>query len=421
MSKEYNEAKKYITGGFNSPFRSFDRVGGDPLFMVQGKGSKIFDTKGRSYIDLSLGWGPMVLGHSHKLMQSVIKEVSKNGWCFGTPTEGETLFAKKIIKLFPSMEQVRLTNSGTEAVMGAIRLARGYTGKEKIILFEGGYHGHSNDTLLTLKNGKTALVSEGVTDSVLESSLVAEFNNIDSVVELFKRYKDIAAVLIEPIPTNMGVVLPKESFLQELRALCRRKGCVLIFDEVVTGLRASLGGAQELYSMTPDITVLGKALGGGFPIGAFGARREIMEKLSPEGDVYCAGTFSGNPMSVKCGIATLDILSKPRVFQSVVEDTKKFCNNLQQFISQNRLPVVINYTGTMFTVFFTDRKQVESYKEVKQCSTEIFARYFHYLIDHGIYVSPSAEETSFFSTAHTKKDLQDIEKIIKEFFLTLKN
>ncbi len=419
MGKEFgnlfSEAKKYIASGYNSPFRAFNLVGGYPVFMKSGKGSKIFDVNGKGYIDYSLAWGPMILGHTHPKIVSAIKNASKQGWCFGTPTEEETLFAKLIKEFFPSMELIRLTNSGTEAVMSAIRLARGYTKKEKIIIFEGCYHGHSNDTLVKIKNKQKILSSSGVLKSILKNTLIAEYNSISSVERLFNDNNDISAVLIEPIPTNMGVILPKNNFLIDLKKLCEKNSCLLIFDEVVTGFRASQGGAQKLYEVYPDITVLGKSLAGGLPVGAFGGKKEIMDCLSLDGGVYSAGTFSGNPMTVNCGIATLKELSNKKSYDSMIDNTKEFCKDIEDFIDKNRISAKINYIGTMFSIFFTNKKELSNYNDVIESDFKIFAKYFHYLLDNGIYISPSGEDTSFMSTTHSKKDIKYTKKIIKKF------
>lgn len=419
-NQSFINAQKYIAKGLNSPFRSFEFVGGTPVFMEKGKGSKLIDVDGNKYIDYSLGWGPMILGHAPKSIQSTIKKVSKKGWCFGTPTEAETIFAKKITDIFPSMERVRLTNSGTEAVMSAIRLARGYTKKEKIIMFNGNYHGHSNDTLVHVENGNKKTTSEGVPSSILESTLVADYNDINSVTSLLSSRTDIAAILIEPVAANMGLVLPARDFLKELRKVCDEYNCLLIFDEVITGLRVSLGGAQVFYGIVPDITVLGKALAGGLPIGAFGARSEIMDILSPQGSVYTAGTFSGNPMTTNCGISTLHELSHMVAFKKLSEKTQELCEDLQLFIKENSLPAVINYVGSIFSIFFTEQNEVRSLDDVKKSDPSVFAEYFQFLLSHGIYISPSNEDVCFLSTAHTKNDIKYTKAIIKNFLISLK-
>ena len=414
-SQSFIEAKRYVAKGFNSPFRNFDSVGGVPIFMERGGGSKLFDVDGNKYIDYSLAWGPMILGHSNKRVRSVIKKTAKLGWCFGTPTIAETVFASKITKIFPSMDKVRLTNSGTEAVMAAIRLARGYTNKEKIIIFEGHYHGHGNDTLVKIQGGRKILSSTGITSGVLSTTLVARFNDVNSVEELLKN-NDVAAIVVEPVATNMGVVLPKDGFLNQLRFLCDKYQALLVFDEVVTGLRVSLGGAQSFYNVVPDITILGKVLAGGMPVGAFGGRDEIMDILSPLGNVYTAGTFSGNPMTVNCGIVTIDELSKPNVFQKLTDNTEFLCNELRGFVSKNNLPVVINNAGSIFSVFFTEGKEVSSLSDVKKCDFNKFSRFFNYLLEKGVYLSPSGEDSSFLSTEHSVRDIKKTIGLIKSFF-----
>lgn len=420
MKRAFSEAQDSIAGGYNSPFRSFDSVGGTPVFMESGKGSSIKDIEGKKYIDYSLGWGPMILGHAHKSTRAAVSAVSKNGWCFGTPTEAETRFAQKIREMYPSMEKIRLTNSGTEAVMGAIRLARGYTKKDKIIIFDGGYHGHSNETRAKLNSqGKAELTSTGIPQAILDSTLVARYNDIESVTKLISLNSDIAAILVEPIASNMGLVLPTDDFLKELRGICDTHGIVLIFDEVVTGFRASLGGAQGLYNIRPDVTVLGKALAGGFAVGAFGGKKEIMDKLSPTGDVYSAGTFSGNPLVTYAGIATIEELQKEGTIGQLELNTRKLCEELNEFIQKRKSPVIITHTGSMFSVFFTEQKRPRNYDDVKKCDSSIFSKYFHFLLNNGIYVSPSSEDTSFLSTAHTEKDLSRTIRVIKKFLATL--
>jgi len=411
----FEKAKMFIPHGLNSPFRSFNLVGGDPVFMASGNGSKLIDISGNTYIDYSLAWGPMILGHSNKKIQSTIKAVSEKGWCFGTPTEAETKFAQKIQTIFPSMEKIRLTNSGTEAVMSAIRLARGYKKKSKIILFDGNYHGHSNETLVSLKNDHLTVSSSGVPANVLESVLIAKYNNINSVEKLVGDNNYIAAILIEPVATNMGLVLPQNDFLKQLRELCDKNKILLIFDEVVTGLRISLGGAQEFYKVIPDITVLGKAIGGGLPVGAFGAKSQIMDILEPEGNVYTAGTFSGNPMTTYCGIATLNELSNKEVFENLIKNTKRLCEDIKEHINQHNFPVILNYSGSIFSLFFTNQNEIKDYDDVKLCDFSKFAKYFHYLLDHGIYLSPSGEDVSFLSTAHTEQDIKYTASLIKDF------
>jgi len=408
----FSEAKEHVATGYNSPFRSFNLVGGEPIFMKSGKGSKIKDINDKEYIDYSLAWGPLILGHTNKKVSSVIKKVSSNGWCLGTPTEYETEFAKLIKKFFPSMERIRLTNSGTEAIMGAIRIARGYKNKEKIVIFKGNYHGHSNDTLV---KSETELSSSGVPRNILSTTLIADYNSIVSVESLLKQNQDIAGVLIEPIPTNMGLILPKNNFLKDLRTICDKYNCLLIFDEVVSGFRASSGGAQQLYNITPDITVLGKALAGGLPVGAFGGKKEIMDKLSPDGEVYTAGTFSGNPMTVLCGIETLKILYDGKLYEQTKNKTQILCNSLIKFIKINNLPVNVNYLGSMFSIFFTTQKDLTNLSDVSKCDFKTFAEYFNYLLKNGIYLSPSGEDTSFLSMAHSDKDVEYTSKIIIEF------
>ncbi len=417
-AEKFSESKKYLVGGVNSPFRTFDLVGGIPIFIKKGKGSKIISEDNNEYIDYSLAWGAIILGHSNKKIRNAIKKTSKTGWIFGTPTEVETLFAKKIKAIFPSMEKIRLTNSGTEGVMGALKVARSYTKKDKIIILEGSYHGHSNDTLVKIMNEEKILASSGIPNNILENTFIGQYNDISSIEKLFNQHSDIAAVILEPIPGNMGVVLPKNDFLQNLRELCNKNNSLLIFDEVISGLHASLGGAQELFNVKPDITVLGKAIAGGLPIGVFGGKNEIMDYLSPVGTAYVAGTFSGNAMTVNCGIATLDEISKN--YAELNHASKVFCEELISFINKNNIPAVVNYTGSMFSIFFTQDKEISTFEDVSKCDFAIFSKFFHYLLKNGICISPSGEDTIFISTAHTKSDLQKTSKIIEEFLITLK-
>lgn len=410
------EAQKYIAGGYNSPFRSFSEVGGYPIFMQSGKGSKVIDANGKTYIDYSLAWGPLILGHTHKNLINAIKKVSHNGWCFGTPTALETVFASLINKFFPSMEKIRLTNSGTEAVMSAIRLARGYTKKEKIIIFHGSYHGHNNDTLIKKQDSEKTLTASGIPRNTLKTTLIAQYNDINSVEELLeKNHGKVAAILIEPVAGNMGVVLPQENFLRKLKTACEKHGSLLIFDEVITGLRVSPGGAQSFFETAPDITILGKALAGGLSIGAFGGRSEIMEVLVPTGEVYEAGTFSGNPMTTSCGIEVLNTLSGQSKTIRLFESTAQLCNDLKNYIRENNFPVIINQIGSMFSVFFTTERQITTYSEAEKCDYKLFAKYFHFLLERGIYLSPSGMDTSFLSTAHTQADIEYTSAVIKEF------
>ena len=411
----FDEALVYIPGGVNSPFRTFDLVGGYPVFMSKGSGSKVFDTESREYIDYSLGWGSVISGHANPLIQKTIKNVARTGWCFGTPTKEETLFAKKINEFFPSMEQVRLVNSGSEAIMVAIRLARGYTKKDGLVLFGGCYHGQLNDTLVKMQDNELVFTSAGIPQDVIKTTYLAEYNNITSVENILKKRKNIAGVLIEPVPGNMGVVLPEENFLKHLQKLCKSYGVLLIFDEVISGF-GIYGGAQSHYNVFPDITVLGKSLAGGLPVGAIGGSKEIMKNIAPLGNVYAAGTFSGNSMTVNAGLINMDLLNNKNAITKATNLSRGLCDSLKHFISENNLPVVINHVGQIFSFFFTSKESVRNEADVQKSNFKTFAKFYHYLLSKGIYFSPSGEDTCFVSIMHSKEDIDYTISVIKSFF-----
>jgi len=404
----FNEARQYIAGGVNSPVRSFRAVGGYPIFVNHAKGSKIYGECQREFIDYCLSWGALILGHAHPKVVEALEKAIKFGTSFGAATRLETELAKIIIEAIPSIEKIRLTNSGTEAVMGAIRLARAYTGRNKIIKFLGSYHGHA-DYLLDCP---------GVPEDFKKHTLTVPYNDIKKVEELVKQHKeDIAAIIVEPVAANMGVVLPKEGFLETLRKITHKYNIVLIFDEVITGFRLTLGGAQKLFNIGPDLTCLGKIIGGGLPIGAFGGRKEIMELLAPEGNVYQAGTFSGNPLTVSAGLTTLSVLSKDNPYSKLEEQTKQLCKGIYSKALDFGIKVRINYIGSMFSIFFTD-KAVIDYNSARTQDADLFKSFYHGLLKEGIYLSPSGFEANFLSTAHSK---QDLEKTLKAVDGTFKN
>ncbi len=402
----FREAQKHIPGGVNSAVRSFKSVDGDPLFIAKAKGAKVYDIDGNEYIDYVGSWGPMILGHAHQNVIDAIQEVSELGTSFGAPTLLETEMAQMIKRMVPSIESVRMVNSGTEATMSALRLARGFTGRELVLKFEGCYHGH-NDSFL-IKAGSGALTfgtpnSPGVTTGTAQSTLIAKYNDLESVKQLFEKHGEhIAAVILEPVTGNMGVVEPQKDFLQGVRDLCTENGTVLIFDEVMTGFRLAAGGAQELLGITPDLTTLGKIIGGGLPVGAYGGKQEIMDQLAPKGPVYQAGTLSGNPLAMAAGLATLRILEQTPFFYNVMDmKAARLANGLRKCLVEAGIPGVVNRVGSMFTLFFTEDKQVTSFDDVMRCDTKRFARFFKLSLDGGVYLAPSQFEAGFVSIAHT--------------------
>jgi len=400
----FREAQQYIVGGVNSPVRAFKAVGGEPPFFRRGEGAYLIDEDGKRYVDYVLSWGPLVMGHAHPAVVEAVQRAAADGLSFGAPTESEVRMAKRVRELVPSMELVRMVNSGTEATMSALRLARGYTGRDKIIKFEGCYHGHSDSLLV--KAGSGALTfgvpsSPGVPADVVAHTMNLPYNDLDAVTEAFAQAgEQIAAVIVEPVAGNMNCVPPEPGFLQGLRELCDRYGSVLILDEVMTGFRVSLGGAQARYGIRPDLTCLGKVIGGGMPVGAFGGKREIMERLAPLGPVYQAGTLSGNPVAMAAGLATLDLVSRPGVFEAIEQATAKLLAGLKERADAARVPFTTAQAGTMFGLFFTDRPRVSRFSEVMACDVERFNRFFHAMLDEGVYLAPSAFEAGFVSAAH---------------------
>ena len=404
----FAEAQKYIPGGVNSPVRSFKAVGGTPPFIARGKGSRVWDVDGNEYIDYLGSWGPLVLGHAHPAIVEVLKKTAEGGTSFGAPVEQEVELAKMICEGLPSVESVRLVSSGTEACMSAIRLARAFTSRDKIIKFAGCYHGHADGLLV--KAGSGALThgiptSAGVPESYASETLVADYNDIESVERFFEANPGgIAAIIVEPVAGNMGVVLPREGFLAALRKISQDNGALLIFDEVITGFRVGPNGAQGLYRIAPDITTMGKIIGGGLPVGAYGGRKDVMGMVAPLGAMYQAGTLSGNPLAVSAGIATLTELQKPGAFERLDSLAQRLTNGLAKAFQAVEIPSTINRVGSMFTGFFNPGP-VEGLANAEGSDTEMYRRYFHAMQEQGVYIAPSQFEAGFVSTAHTEADI----------------
>ncbi len=400
----FREAQQCIVGGVNSPVRAFKAVGGEPPFIRRGEGAWLIDEDGKRYVDYVLSWGPLIMGHAHPAVVEAVQRAAADGLSFGAPTAIEVTMAQRIRELVPSMELVRMVNSGTEATMSALRLARGYTGRDKIIKFEGCYHGHS-DALL-VKAGSGALTfgvpsSPGVPADVASHTLNLPYNDLEAVREAFRQVgEQVAAVIVEPVAGNMNCVPPEPGFLQGLRELCDQYGSVLILDEVMTGFRVALGGAQARYGVKPDLTCLGKVIGGGMPVGAFGGKREIMEKLAPLGPVYQAGTLSGNPVAMAAGLATLELLTQPGVFEAIEKTTGALLAGLTERARAAGVAFTTAQAGTMFGLFFTERERVTRFSEVMACDVERFNRFFHGMLAEGVYLAPSAFEAGFVSAAH---------------------
>ncbi len=419
----FSEAKKFIPGGVNSPVRAFKSVDSTPVFFEKGKGSKMIDIDKNEYIDCVSSWGPLIFGHANETIINSIIETSKNGTTYGASTEIETLIAKKIVDMVPSVEKVRMVNSGTEATMSAIRLARGYTNKEKIIKFSGNYHGHGDSFLIKAGSGAVTLGlpdSPGVTKNIAKDTLIANFNNIESVEKLFNdNSKNIAAVIVEPIAGNMGLVKPQKTFLQELRNLCNKFKSVLIFDEVMTGFRVAAGGAQELYGVYPDLTTLGKIIGGGLPVGAYGGKEEIMNLLAPKGPVYQAGTLSGNPLAMSAGLTVLNLLEN-KVYEKLEYISKKIEDGWNENIIETKTKAHIARVGSMMTLFFTNKNEINNYDDALELNTAQYAKYFKSMLDMGVYLPPSQYECLFLSTAIDENDIDHLIKSNKKALEQLK-
>ena len=411
----FKEAQKTIPGGVNSPVRAFRAVGGTPVFFERAKGAYLYDVAGKEYIDYVLSWGPMILGHAHPEVLNAVSSTIQDGLSFGAPTALESEVAEEICRLVPSMDMVRMVSSGTEATMSALRLARGYTGRDKIIKFEGCYHGHSDSLLV--KAGSGALTfgvpsSPGVPASVAEHTLTLPYNDLEAIDETFRELgEQIACVIVEPVAGNMNCIPPQPGFLEKLRSVCTAHQSILIFDEVMTGFRVSLGGAQTAYAVQPDITCLGKVVGGGMPVGAFGGKREIMEQLSPLGPVYQAGTLSGNPVAMAAGLTTLKLIQSEDFYSKLEAKVTKLTSGIQTAANEVGIPLTTNQAGSMFGVFFSEEEQVSNYEQVMECNGERFNQFFHKMLELGVYLAPASYEAAFMSAAHTDKDLDDtIEK-----------
>ena len=420
--KLFYEAKKYIPGGVNSPVRSFNSVGGCPVFVRNANGSKIYGENGAEFIDYCLSWGVLIFGHTHPEIISAIHKVLNQGTSFGTATKSEIELAKLIIEAVPSIEQVRLTNSGTEAVMSAVRLARAFIKKNKIIKFEGAYHGHADYLLV---KGGSGLATSGVPSSLgvpkdfSKHTIVVPYNDIKEVEKAVKKYhKDLAGIIVEPVLANCGLIRPLPGFLEGLRDIADRYNLVLIFDEVITGFRLAYGGAQEYFNIRPDLTCLGKIIGGGLPVGAFGGRKEIMKLLAPLGGVYQAGTLSGNPLAVAAGIATLNILRKINPYENLKNKTKELCDMISASAKNYKINLKVNYIGSLFSFFFVD-KEVRNYTSASFQDLRLFKKFYHSLLNKKIYLSPSGFETNFLSCAHTDDDIDKTLKAVNNTFKRL--
>ena len=406
----FSQAQKYIPGGVNSPVRSFRSVEGLPRFIARGKGSRVWDIDGNEYVDYLCSWGPLILGHAHPEMVEAVKAAAEGGTSFGAPVPQEVELAQIICGAFPSIDMVRLVNSGTEACMSAIRLARAYTGRSKIIKFSGCYHGHADGLLVKAGSGALAQgvpTSAGVPEAYVRETLVADYNDINSVERYFESYpEEVAGVIVEPVAGNMGVVLPAPGFLEGLRILTQDNGSLLILDEVITGFRVAFGGAQALYGVTADITCLGKIIGGGLPVGAYGGRREIMQMVAPLGPMYQAGTLSGNPLAVSAGVATLRALERPGVYERLDSLTARLVKGLDGAAQEAEKPVTINRVGSMFTSFFTPGP-VYTQTQVEDSDTRRYARFFHGMLERGVYLAPSQYEAGFVSLSHSEGDVEN--------------
>jgi len=404
----FEEAKKLIPGGVNSPVRAFGSVGSSPFFVSKAAGSKIWDVDGNRYIDYVGSWGPMILGHAHPAVVDAIRRAAKRGTSYGAPTAAEVEMAGTITRAFPSMDQVRMVSSGTEAAMSAIRLARGYTGREKILKFEGCYHGHADSLLVKAGSGVATLGipgSPGIPAGLAELTITVPFNDPAAVRTAVRKHgKELACVIVEPAAGNMGLVPPAPGFLEGLREITAERGIVLIFDEVISGFRLRFGGFQDIAGVRPDLTCLGKIIGGGLPVGAFGGRREIMGSLAPAGPVYQAGTLSGNPLAMAAGLATLDVLENDADYRDLDRKTQRLCDGMMKLFRKKGIGVTINRRGSMFTVFFTDGA-VTDFASALRCDTGLFARYFNAMLRHGVSLPPSQFETAFVSFAHTAEDI----------------
>jgi glutamate-1-semialdehyde 2,1-aminomutase len=417
------EAQTHIPGGVNSPVRAFRGVGGDPVFFKSSKGAYIVDEDDKRYVDYVGSWGPMIVGHSHPEVLKAVSDTIQNGLGFGAPTRIETVMADKVCDIVPSVEMVRMVSSGTEATMSAIRLARGFTGRDKIVKFEGCYHGHADSLLVKAGSGALTLgvpTSPGVPAALASETITLTYNDIDSVKQAFADVgKDVACIIVEPVAGNMNCIPPVPGFLEGLREICDEYGSVLIFDEVMTGFRVSLGGAQQHYGITPDLTTLGKVIGGGLPVGAFGGKKEIMEHIAPLGPVYQAGTLSGNPVSMAAGLKTLELLQAPGFHDGLSKMAARLCDGLRERAQAAGIPLTTNQVGGMFGFFFTDADSVSNFAQVSACDIERFQKFFHGMLDQGVYLAPSAYEAGFVSAAHGEAEIDATLDAAAKVFATL--
>ncbi|WP_411360091.1 glutamate-1-semialdehyde 2,1-aminomutase [Pseudidiomarina salilacus] len=420
----FAQAQLAIPGGVNSPVRAFNGVGGSPIFIERAEGAYMFDADGQRYIDYVGSWGPMILGHNNAVIREATHAAVDRGLSFGTPTPGEITMAEKIKQLVPSIEKVRMVNSGTEATMTAIRLARGYTGRDKILKFEGNYHGHADSLLVKAGSGLLTLGvpnSPGIPEDFAKHTLTVTFNDIDSVHEIFAEIGDeIAAIIVEPVAGNMNCIPPVLGFLEGLRSICDDYGSVLIFDEVMTGFRVSRGGAQEYYQVVPDLTTLGKVIGGGMPVGAFGGKAAIMDYIAPVGPVYQAGTLSGNPVAMAAGLASLTQLEDPELYPNLFAKVDKLTSGLQERADAAGIPFTTNKAGSMFGFFFSKDQHITSYQQATECNMEHFRKFYHSMLKQGIYMAPSAFEAGFMSAAHSDADLDETLAAAERAFAELK-
>jgi glutamate-1-semialdehyde 2,1-aminomutase len=409
MNTSFSIAKQYIPGGVNSPVRAFKSVGGEPVFIKRAQGAYLWDIDDKRYIDYVGSWGPMILGHAHPQIIATVKRVAENGLSFGAPTLIETELAAKICQLIPSVDKIRMVSSGTEATMSAVRLARGFTGRDKIVKFEGCYHGHADSLLVKAGSGALTLgvpTSAGVPADLARHTVTLEYNNAEQVRQVFADIgREVATIIVEPVAGNMNCVPPVPGFLETLREVCSEYDSILLFDEVMTGFRVGLTGAQGLYGITPDLSTFGKVIGGGMPVGAFGGRADIMDHIAPDGPVYQAGTLSGNPVAMAAGLETLRLISEPGFFQTVTEKTGYLTAQIKAAAERHRVSLCTQHVGAMLGLFFTARDEVRSFKEVMECDVEKFNAYFHGMMDAGIYLAPSAFEAGFVSMAHGQEDL----------------
>jgi len=420
----FEAAQRHIPGGVNSPVRAFKGVGGDPIFFKRGEGAYLYDEDDNRYIDYVASWGPAILGHAHPKVLAAVEETIKNGLSFGAPTAIETAMADRICEVVPSIEMIRMVSSGTEATMSAIRLARGYTGRDKLVKFEGCYHGHADSLLVKAGSGALTLgvpTSPGVPASLAEHTITLNYNDIEQVKETFAKIgEQVACIIVEPVAGNMNCIPPIPGFLEALREVCDQYGAVLIFDEVMTGFRVALGGAQAHYGITPDLTTLGKVIGGGMPVGAFGGKREIMEHIAPLGPVYQAGTLSGNPVAMAAGLANLEEISQPDFYDKLASNTEFLIQGLVTRAHAFDIPMTENHAGAMFGFFFTEEDKISHFNQVTRCDLARFQKFYHGMLQEGIYLAPSAFEAGFVSSAHGKRDIKSTFAAAEKVFSTLK-